>query len=366
MQPFAGWISAALSYWHLTMTSPGPHLPRRLLQAACWCFPFFPAPRWLSDAETPEPHWSGLPIWGAEAEAKGYQIPHPFGIGVTAYSARQPVNIQDLQLGRAMGLRYRSRTSCRSIRWTRPSRTSRRNSTSWSSRFWTSTRLRGYTTGTTRGLIQVPGEPILGIFEPRELQLNASFTGPTYGAGATLQGGGQVSDWRDLTAFGVADWNRTQTMLSFENESLIADTKPLANVFSARVGLHGTIGPSMGGGVWVGAMHQSIQQTVAGSVANTNLQFVVVQSPTKPWNTLLGGLLEFGKESAMFSSRGASARAGRSWRQLFTASDHAFQWSKDALNSSGGAQASRSCKSVYRPRNRLIHDQVGSWLPPTV
>jgi hypothetical protein len=52
------------------------------------------------DAATPEPHWSGLPIWGAEAEARGYQIPLPFGIGVTAYPARQPVNIQDLQLGR--------------------------------------------------------------------------------------------------------------------------------------------------------------------------------------------------------------------------------------------------------------------------
>ncbi len=50
-------------------------------------------------AATPAPHWSGLPIWGPEAEAKGYQIPLPFGVGVTAYSARQPVNIQDLQLG---------------------------------------------------------------------------------------------------------------------------------------------------------------------------------------------------------------------------------------------------------------------------
>ena len=52
------------------------------------------------DAAIPVPHWSGLPIWGAEAEARGYQIPLPFGIGVTAYSARQPVNIHDLQLGR--------------------------------------------------------------------------------------------------------------------------------------------------------------------------------------------------------------------------------------------------------------------------
>jgi hypothetical protein len=52
------------------------------------------------DAVPGEPHWSGLPIWGADASARGYQVPLPLGIGVTAWSARQPVNIQDLQLGR--------------------------------------------------------------------------------------------------------------------------------------------------------------------------------------------------------------------------------------------------------------------------
>jgi hypothetical protein len=52
------------------------------------------------EAAPPQPHWSGLPIWGVEAQARGYQIPLPFGVGVTAYSARQPVAIHDLQLGR--------------------------------------------------------------------------------------------------------------------------------------------------------------------------------------------------------------------------------------------------------------------------
>ena len=124
----------------------------------------------------------------------------------------------------------------------------------------------------------------------------------------TLQGGAKVSDWRDLTAIVVADWNRTQTKLSFENETLIANTKPMATVFSARVGLHGTVGPSSGAAIWIGAMHQKIQQTVAGSVANTDLQFVVVQSPTKPWNTLLGGLFEFGKDGYVLP-RGRARRA---------------------------------------------------------
>jgi len=261
-----------------------------------------------ADAITPTPHWSGLPIWGAEAEARGYQIPLPFGIGVTAYTARQPVNIQDLQLGRN-GKDPRSVTNFLEINTVD---TSQQNVSAKLDvllfPFLDIYALVGYTTGTTKGLIQVPADPILGIFEPRQLQLNASFNGPTYGGGVTLQGGAKVSEWRDLTAIVVADWNRTKTNLSFENETLIADTKPVATVFSARVGLHGTAGPSMGAAVWIGAMHQSIQQTVAGSVANTDLQFVVLQSPTQPWNTLLGGLIEFGKNGYVLLEGGVGER----------------------------------------------------------
>ena len=260
------------------------------------------------DAATPQPHWSGLPIWAAEAEARGYQLPLPFGIGVTAYSARQPVDIHDLQLGR----NGNAPVSVTNFLQINQVDTTQQNISAKFDvlvfPFLDVYALLGYTTGTTKGLIQVPGEPILGIIEPAELQLNARFHGPTYGGGVTLQGGAKVSDWRDLTVFVVADANRTQTKLSFENEALIANTKPVASVYSARVGLHGTVGPSMSGGIWIGAMYQRIQQTVAGGVANTNLQFVVVQSPTKPWNTLLGGILEFGKDFVALVEGGLGTR----------------------------------------------------------
>ena len=72
--------------------------------------------------------------------------------------------------------------------------------------------------------------------------------------------------------------------------------------------LHGSVGPSMGAAIWTGAMHQRIQQTVAGSVANTDLQFAVIQSPTQPWNTLLGSLIEFGKDGYILVEGGLGAR----------------------------------------------------------
>ena len=283
--------------------SPLPAVARGLLALA-----LFSGIARADDAATPAPHWSGLPIWGAEAEARGYQIPRPFGIGITAYSARQPVNIQDLQLAR----NGKDPVSVKNFLQIDTVDTSQQNVSAKFDvlvfPFLDVYVLLGYTKGTTKGLIQVPGEPILGIIEPTVLQLDAAFNGPTYGAGVTLQGGTKVSDWRDLTAIVVVDWNRTQTKLSFENETLIADTKPVATVFSARVGLHGMVSPSMGAAVWVGGMHQSIQQTVAGSVANTDLQFIVVQSPTQPWNTLLGGLVEFGKDGYVLVEGGLGAR----------------------------------------------------------
>ena len=260
------------------------------------------------EAATPEPHWSGLPIWGVEAQALGYQIPLPFGIGVTAYSARQPVNIKDLQLGR----NDNPPVSVKNFLVIDTVDTSQKNLSAKLDvlvyPFLDVYVLLGYTKGTTQGEIQVPGETVGGILDPRVLQLDAAFSGPTWGVGFTLQGGARVSDWRDLTVFGVIDLNRTKTKLSFENESLVADTKPVATVFSARVGLHGVVGPSVGAAVWAGAMHQKIQQEVAGSVADSDLQFIVIQSPQKPWNTLLGGLLEFGKNWVVLAEGGLGAR----------------------------------------------------------
>jgi hypothetical protein len=251
--------------------------------------------------------WPQLPIWGAEAEARGYQVPYPFGVGVSVYAARQPVNIQDLQLAR-----HGPPVSVKDFLQIDTVNTSQQNVAAKFDvlifPFLSVYALGGYTMGTTKGAIQVAPDPILGIIESRVLQLDAKFSGPTYGAGLTVQGGSKISDWHDLMAIGVADWNRTQTKLTFENESVVADTKPIASVFSARLGVHFTAGTSMGGAVWAGAMHQDIQQEIAGSVANTDLQFIVVQSPRQPWSTLIGGLWEFGKDGYVLVEGGVGAR----------------------------------------------------------
>ena len=260
------------------------------------------------DTPPPVPHWSGLPIWGVDAAARGYDVPLPFGVGLTGYSARQPVTIEDLQLGRHGNspVSVSNYLQIDEVDSTQENLSAKLDVLIFP--FLDVYALVGKTRGNTQGVIQVPADPILGILEPRLLELDADFSGPTYGAGLTLQGGTRVNDWRDLTALVVADWNRTQTNLSFANEALIAETKPIATVFSARVGLHATLGASHGAALWTGAMHQTIQQEVAGSVAGTELQFIVVQSPAQPWNALLGGLFEFGRNGYVLLEGGFGKR----------------------------------------------------------
>ena len=148
----------------MTISCSVPRSP--LIASALFALSIFSGGALADDAATPQPHWSGLPIWGAEAEAKGYQIPYPFGIGITAYSARQPVNIQDLQLAR-----NGPPVSVKNFLQINTVDTSQQNVSAKFDvlvfPFLDVYVLGGYTTGTTKGLIQIPDDPILGIIEPR-------------------------------------------------------------------------------------------------------------------------------------------------------------------------------------------------------
>ena len=243
-------------------------------------------------AATPEPHWSHLPMWGAEAEARGHRIPLPFGIGATFYDARQPVNVRDLKLGAGNG----APESSPFVKVKGPITSWQQNVSTridvWLFPFFNIYGVAGYTRGNTRGTVTVTG-PVLGLLN-QDLPLFAEFHGPTVGGGMTLAAGFKVTDWQDLHAFMIGDINHTVTFLSFKNESLIAGTKLHATVPSIRVGLRGEVTNFISAGMWVGAMYQAIQEEVAGSVAGRSIEFIINQRAAAPWNTLVGGQIEFG------------------------------------------------------------------------
>jgi hypothetical protein len=256
---------------------------------------------------TPEPHWSHLPIWGADAEARGHRIPLPFGVGATFYDAKQPVKVNDLKLG-ALGASPESTTFVKVhdpiVSWQQNAST---RLDVWLFPFLNIYGVAGYTRGNTRGRVTVTG-PIFGLLN-QEVRLLAEFNGPTVGGGITLAGGFKVADWLDLHVFGIADVNHTVTFLKFKNESLIAETKPRATVVAPRVGLRGQITEFIGAGMWVGGMYQLIQEEVAGSVAGRSLDFVINQRAASPWNTLVGGQIEFGRHFNVLFETGIGERS---------------------------------------------------------
>lgn len=260
----------------------------------------------LKSGETPESHWSHLPIWGAEAAARGYRSPLPFGIGATFYDARQPVNVSDLKLGVGG-----TPESTPFAKVNRPIVSWQQNASTrldvWLFPFFNVYGVVGYTRGNTRGIVTVTG-PVLGLLN-QDIPLLAEFHGPTVGGGITLGFGHKLTEWRDLTAFIVGDVNHTVTFLTFKNESLIAETKPQATVAAPRLGLRGNVTETINASIWVGGMYQLIQEEVAGSVAGRQLEFIINQRAASPWNTLIGGQIEFGKHFNVIVEGGLGDRS---------------------------------------------------------
>jgi len=272
--------------------------------------PFTSASSETGDAtivETPQPHWSHLPIWGVEAEARGHQLPLPFGIGVNYYHEKQPFNINDLEvsIGGRDPVSVKDFAVIDQVDTAQSSVTTRIDA--WIFPFLSLYGVVGYTSGEMNGAVGLPGIPILGI-PSQMLPLSIAYEGPTYGGGGTLAGGFKVSEWRALTAFTVVDANYTITDLDFTDERLFTDTKATALVISTRLGLRARISERMHAGIWAGAMYQGVSEFLVGRNADNSFAFLVVQGPVSPWNAVVGGRLEVGRHLDFMIEGGIGTR----------------------------------------------------------
>lgn len=257
--------------------------------------------------ELPAPHWSRLPIWGVEAEARGFQLPLPLGIGLNYYREQQPFNIDDLQVsGGGDPISVKDFAVIDQVDTTQWNAIARADV--WLFPFFNIYGIGGFTSGEMVGTVGLPGIPILGI-PPQDLPLNIGYEGPTYGGGATLAGGFKISDRGNLTLFMVADVNYTVTDLEFTDERLFTDTKAEALVFSARVGLRRKISERLHVGLWGGTMHQDVSEFLVGTSADQSFAFLVEQSPVNPWNALVGGRLEIGRHFDLMVEGGFGTRS---------------------------------------------------------
>ncbi|HEU0038652.1 MAG TPA: hypothetical protein VFR76_05205 [Verrucomicrobiae bacterium] len=256
--------------------------------------------------DPPKPHWSHLPVWGVEAEIKGYQLPLPFGVGVNYYREQQPFNIKDLQVSRGgTPVSVNEFLQLKKVDTTQQNGIMRADA--WLFPFFNVYGLVGYTSGKMQGNIILPAIPILGILA-QDLPLNIGYEGPTYGGGGTLAGGFKVSEVGELTLFLVADANYTVTELSFTDERLFTDTNAKALVFSARLGLRCKMSEKLHLALWAGTMFQDVSESLVGRSVDKSFAFMVVEEPVAPWNALVGGRLEIGRHWDLMVEGGLGTR----------------------------------------------------------
>lgn len=256
--------------------------------------------------DPPQPHWSHLPVWGAEAEARGYQLPLPFGVGVNYYREQQPFKIKDLQVTRGgRPVSVNESLQLETVNTTQQNGIMRLDA--WLFPFLNVYGLAGYTSGNMQGKIALPEISMLNI-SAQELPLNIAYEGPTYGGGATLAGGFKVCDRGDLTLFLVADANYTVTDLSFTDEQLFTDTRMTAFVFSARIGLRRKMSEQLHFALWGGTMFQDVSESLIGRAVDQEFAFMVVEEPVAPWNALVGGRLEIGRHWDLMVEGGLGTR----------------------------------------------------------
>lgn len=246
-------------------------------------------------------HWSGLPIWGGkEARELGYELPLPVGLSANVFSETAHFNVPKVTLGGRGGglLDIGSLVRVSNVYIEETASTVRADS--WVLPFLDLYVVGGYVDGNAEITLR-PGSPILRSRGPKyDLKLN--FEGPTVGLGGTLAGGFKLVEDRSTIIFGLTDLNFTRTFLDFDRVVAALDDVDVM-VFSTRLGVRERILEDSPFGdvhvaVWGGAMYQDVQEIMAGSLGILDLRFLANVEAVNPWNTIVGGRVEIGKNAA--------------------------------------------------------------------
>jgi hypothetical protein len=244
-----------------------------------------------------------MPILGEVAREHGYELPLPLGVSGTMFSETANFNVPNVSIGRGGGLLSIDplvRVSNVKI-----------NETAWTARpdCWVLPFLNLYgIVGHVSGDADIKLRPGFFPFRSRgpNYDLKLDYEGPTVGFGGTLAAGFKPIEGRSTILFGLADLNFTKTLLDFHN---VVSSLPGVDVmvFSPRLGVRERIVEKSPLGemhlaLWGGCMYQRVQEVMAGTVADL-IDFRADVKAVNPWNTLVGGRLEIGR-NAVFTVEG--------------------------------------------------------------
>ncbi len=220
-----------------------------------------------------------LPIWGREAREKGFDLPLPFGVGLTYTYMKQNMVVSHVTIeGRPLGVTLRDAETVTDTGVFRAD--------AWLFPFLNIYALVGQTSGVTRPAVVFPNGEVL--------KSKVSYDRSSYGAGATLAAGYKA--W-----FVTVDANWTNGPIFTTDGGQISD-EPIESITATpRTGVLFNSDQGGVGALWIGAMY--IQATseihdvidlrqhpvLVELVGSDSLTVSARVSPRDQWNYLIGG-----------------------------------------------------------------------------
>ena len=268
---------------------------------------------------------SFFPIWGDEAEKRGYTLPKPYGFSLSYMDMSNPITVNSINLTGhpvldaidvdANKADFKgSNITLRGDVWIFP--------------FMNVYGILGYTQGTSKAKINSVScdSSGFGRFDPNRLLCSAidslggnlpdnamfelDMDGGTYGVGTTFAGG--IGNW-----FALIDMNYTYTDIS------AIDGNIKTFVAAPRVGHRWEYDGGRELRVFVGAMYQDVQQYLSGDLKSLGLppaldsvidvlapdgKFEVSQSSDDKWNGVAGFQYAFNRDWEVLMEAGFGSR----------------------------------------------------------
>lgn len=218
-----------------------------------------------------------MPIFGAEAVAEGYEIPLPYGIGLSHMYAQRDIDVTSINAGLNSPPTPINNIVTADV--TTKVNTSVARLDTWLFPFMNVYGFVGHVDNHSDVTLSLD----LGQPTPIEIDTVWELSGPTYGGGAVLAGG-----FRDY--FMTLDVNLFNADLSGD----LAE-KFSGQTYSARAGWNGKALNDRNCRLWLGMSYWNVGSTVTGSsstVGGSTIRIEVEQEPENPSNFNFGGYVE--------------------------------------------------------------------------
>lgn len=265
-------------------SSPSPNPPM---------FDFHPVGK-EPDFTAVQPLVDWLPIWGKSAREEGFELPLPFGVGVTYTYLNQNNVVSDVRIaGNPLNVNLRDAKT--------ESHTGVVRGDLWLFPFLNVYGVFGYTAGTTR--------PAAVFSNGQVLEAKVDYGRASYGGGLTLAGG-----WKAYFLTLDANWTTGDAV---EKDGGRIGDRPLESfTFTPRVGTVFSSGRLGTGSLWVGAMYVAATDEIRGSidlsghpllaaiVGRDSLDLFTKVKPKDAWNLLIGGNWEITKRWSLLAEVG--------------------------------------------------------------